>query len=259
MAGVSEPRTAGGELGDAERADALTSDLDSLRRLARYAVALAIGLSLPSTLLLTAAWRWDVERMLFADPATILGGGPSSAALLRWGAILDMFYSYLLLVPLALFLHRRLRPIKPWLADIGTVGAFAYIFVGAAGAAMLATVGPSLIEAYAVAPPAERPAIATSFGVLRDIIFALWQTLDPITAGTWILSVGWLLLNERRLVGRFLLVLGAGFMVFSLVTMLGIHSLAALLSLLGGVVLAWAALVVLARVGQRQAAPTRTA
>ena len=237
-------------------ADPLTTDLDSLRRLAGYCVLLAIVLSVPSTVALVAAWGWNVERMLFGDPATILAGGPSSAALLRWGAILDMFYSYLLLVPLALFLHRRLRPLKPWLADIGTLGAFAYIFVGAAAAAILAVVGPSLIEAHASAAPADRAAITTSFGVLRDVVFGLWQLLDPLTAGTWILSVGLLLLPERRLVGRFLIVVAGGFAVFSVMTMLGIHSLAALLSLVGGVVLVWAAWVVLARLGERDLATT---
>ena len=205
-----------------------------------------------------AAFGWDVEAALFGDPSAILDGGPSAAALLRWGAIGDMFYSYLLVVPLVLFLHRRLRPVKPWLADLGTVGAFAYIFVGASGAAILATVGSSLVEAYATAAPADRVAIATSFDVLRNVVyFGLWQMLDAITAGTWILSIGWLVLPERRLVGRFLVVLGAGFVLLSVLTMLRIHSLAALLAGLVAIVLVWAAWVVIARSKDRgRAAPS---
>jgi hypothetical protein len=233
------------------------SDLDSLRRLATWSVLLAVVMSVPSTLALIAAFGWNVEAMLFGDPGAILGGGASSAALLRWGAIGDMFYSYLLLVPLALFLHQRLRPLKPWVADIGTAGAFAYIFVGAAGAAILGTVGPSLIDAYAAAAAGDRGAIAISFGVLRDTTFALWQVLDPITAGTWVLSVGWLLPPERRRVGRFLIILAGGLFAFSLMTMLGIHSLTGLLALVAAIVLVWAAWVVLDRVRDRESsAPT---
>ena len=225
---------------DDDRRETEMTDLDSLRRLAIYSTVLAIVLSVPSSLAFFAAFGGDVEAAIFGHPAAILGGGASAAALLRWGAILDMFYSYLLLVPLAMFLHRRLRPIKPWLADIGTIAALAYILVGAAGAAILATAGSSLVDAYGTAAPADQPAIATSFEMLRDIVyFGLWQMLDPVTSGVWISSVGWLLLSERRLIGRFLVVLGAGLMGMSVMTMLGIHSLAALLASVAVIVLIW--------------------
>jgi hypothetical protein len=234
------------------------SDLDWLRRLAIYSIALAIVLSVPSSLAFFAAFGGDVEATIFGEPAAILGRGASAAVLLRWGAILDMFYSYLLIVPLALFLHRRLRPIKPWLADLGTIGAMAYIFVGAAGAAILATVGSSLVEAYGAAAPADQPAIATAFDMLRNIVyFGLWQMLDPITAGIWISSVGWLLLSERRLVGRFLVVLGVGLMGLSGTTMLGIHSLTVLLGGVAVILLVWLAWVVAGRVGHRDLALRR--
>jgi len=217
------------------------NDTDQLRRLARWSIVLAIVLSVPSTLAFLGAWRWDVEAMLFGDLATILSAAPGSAPLLRWGAYLDMFYSYLLLAPLALFLHRRLRPIKPWLADLATLGAFAYIFVGASGAAILGTVGPALLEAYAVAPEAERASITVAFGMVRDTTFGLWQVLDPLTAGTWILGVGGLLLSERPILARFLLVLACGFFAFGITAMLGIRSLGGLVAIFGVVPVIWLA------------------
>jgi len=216
-------------------------DLDQLRRVAKWSVALAVVISIPSTLAFFAAWQWHADAALFGDPTTILEGGPSSAALLRWGAYGDMFYSYLLLAPLAVFLHRRLRQRKPWLADLGTLAAFAYIVAGAAGAAILGTVGPTLIETYAAAAAADRPQIAVSFGVLRDITFGVWQVLDPITAGTWLVSVGWLLLPERNRLGRFLLVLACGMFAFAITTMFGIHELEVLLIVFGAVPLIWLA------------------
>lgn len=222
------------------------SDIDALRRLAVYSVWLAIVLAVPSSVALFAAFGWNIEAAIFGDPAVILGRGADAAVLLRWAAILDMLFSYLLLVPLALYLHRRLRPLRPWLADLGTVAGFAYIFVGAAGAAVLATVGSSLVEAHATAAPADRAAIATAFEALRNIVFfALWQMLDAITAGTWVFCVGWLLLGDRPIVGRLLVVLGLGMAGLSLTTMLGIHSLSVLLAGLAGVLAVWTAWVTL--------------
>jgi hypothetical protein len=138
-----------------------------------------------------------------------------------------MLYSYLLLVPLALFLHRRLRPNRPWLADLGALAAFAYIFLGGAGAAILAIAGSSLVEAHALAAPADQPLIYVSFEAVRDLVFdALWQMLDAITLGTWIVTTGVLLLPERRALSRVLVGLGAGVIAYSAVTMLDIRSLA---------------------------------
>lgn len=200
---------------------------DSLRRLAVGGVLLAIVISVPSSLAFFAAFGWDIEASIFGEPSAILGRGAEAAALLRWGAIGDMFYSYLLLIPLALFLHGRLRPIRPWLADLGMLASLAYIFVGATGAAVLAIAGSSLVEAYSTAPAIDQPAIATSFELVRNIVFfALWQMLDTLTLGTWILSVGVLLLDQRRVVSRLLVVLGAATMSASLMSMTGVHSLA---------------------------------
>jgi len=217
------------------------SDVAALRRVAVIGVVLAVVVGVTSTLAFLAAFGWDIAAALVGDPAAIIDGGPEAAALLRWGAIGDMFYSYLLLAPLALYLHRLLRPRKPWLADLGTLAGFAYIFVGASGAVILASVGPPLIEAYATAAPADRPAILVSFELLRNVVFfGLWQTLDPLTLGTWVASVGLLLRPERGAVGRFLVVLGGGLFAASGMTMLGIHSLPVIAVGVLLVVLVWA-------------------
>ena len=224
------------------------TELDGLRRAAIVGVALAIVVSFPANAALFAAFGWDIEAAIFGDSAAILGRDPSAASLLRWGAIGDMFYSYLLLVPLALFLHRRLRRNSPWVADLGLVAALAYIFVGGAGAAILAIAGSSLVDAYAVAAPPDQPGIATSFELVRNVVyFALWQMLDPITAGTWILTTGVLLFRERPVVARFLIVLGAAFGAMSLMTMFGARSLGLLALGVVGVFVIWGTWVVIGR------------
>lgn len=139
------------------------NNLDDLRRVALIGVVLATVIGVPSSVAFFAAYRWDLGAAVFGDPSAIIDGGPAAAAFLRWGAIGDMLFSYLLLVPLALYLHARLRPRKPWLADIGTIGALAYIFVGASGAAILAAVGPpthrSICDGGAHRPPRDRDLI----------------------------------------------------------------------------------------------------
>lgn len=224
------------------------TDVDALRRVALIGVALAVVIGVASSAAFFVAFGWDIEAAIFGDPGAILGRGPEAALLLRWGAIGDMFYSYLLLVPLALYLRAVLRPRKPWLADVGTLAAFAYIFVGAAGAAILAIVGSSLVDSYSVAAPADRFAIATAFEVLRNVVFfALWQMLDTITLGTWILCMGWLIRSGRPRLGSLLVVVGGGVIGASLMSMFGVHSLAIIG--IGALVLLlfWAAWMVLDR------------
>lgn len=216
------------------------TEIDQLRRVAIAGVVLAILVSIVSTGLLLAAFDWNVEAMTFGDPRTILTGGAQAAILWRWGMLGDMFYSYLLLVPLALYAHRRLRDRKPWLVDLGLIGGLAYMLIGAASAAMLAIAGSALIERFAAAAPAEQFAIAQDFELLRDMLyFGIWQTLDAITAGTWVLSMGWVLLSDRPRLGRLLVVLAAGLWVLALMTMLGVHSLAVLGAIVVGVLVVW--------------------
>lgn len=221
---------------------------DSLRRLAIGASVLAVVIAPLSTLAFLAAFGWSLEGGLFGEPSAILGRGASAGTFLRWGAVGDMLYSYVLLVPLALYLHQRLRPRMPWLADLGTVAGLAYIFVGGAGAAILAVAGSALVDAYSTAAAADQFAIATSFDVVRRVVFlALWQTLDAITLGTWLLSVGWLIRTERRMVGRLLVVAGFGLFGASLMTMLGMSSVALIAAGAVVVMLAWAAWLILDR------------
>ena len=230
------------------------TDLESLRRLARIGALLAIAVAIVSTLASLAAFGWDLDASLFGHPQAILGRGPDAAQLFRWAYLADMFWSYLLLVPLALFLHRRLRDRRPWLADLGLAAGLAYIFVGGAGAAILATAGSSLIQAYSTAAPADQHAIATSFAMVRDIVyFALWQTLDAITLGTWVFSVGWLLLADRPLVGRLLIVLGVAGWAAALMTMLDIHSAALIAAGLAVAMAAWLGWIVIDRQRRGQA------
>ena len=123
------------------------TDLEQLRRAAIVGVALAAVVGIVTTPIYFAAFRWDLEAGIFVNPEPVLEQGRGAAVLWRWGFLGDMGYSYLLLLPLALFLHRRLRGLRPWLADLGLAGALAYILIGGAAAGILAQAGSSLIDA----------------------------------------------------------------------------------------------------------------
>jgi hypothetical protein len=209
------------------------TDLDALRRAALVGVALAVVIGLVATPIYMAAFGWDLDAATFVRPEAALERGLDAVVLWRWGFIGDMLFSYLLLTPLALFLHRRFRDRRPWLADLGLISALSYILIGGASAAILAHSGSSLIEAYhSAAPGIDQAAILTSFHLLRDaFVFGVWQTLDGLTAGTWLVSTGLLLLVDRGLIGRLLIMLGLWAWAFvAMTTISGIHSLA----LLGG-------------------------
>ena len=79
------------------------------------------------------------------------------------------------------------------------------------------------------------------------MVIGVWQTFDAICAGTWVLTTGVLLLRDRPLIGRLLVVLGAGLWVLAGSTMLGIHSLAVLAAILALVLLVWVVWIVLTR------------
>lgn len=223
------------------------SDLQGLRRVALGALALAVLVGIVSIGMGLAAVG-DFEALAFGHVETILRAGPQGAVLWRWSNFLDVFYSYLLLAPIALYGHRLLRDRKPWLADLGLLAAVAYIVIGAASAAALAIAGSGLIEAYSTASStAERDAITDSFTLLRDIFYyGIWQTLDPITAGSWLIAYGWLMRGDQPRLGRLIVMIGAGLWAGALGTMLDVHSLPGLALIFGGALALWLVWVVIA-------------
>ena len=223
------------------------TDERTLRRLALGGVLLAIVISVPASVAFLMPYGMDMDRLL-SEPGSIVASGTEGAALFRWGAIGDLLYSYVLLAPLALYLHRLLRSRGAALADLGLVAAVAYIAIGATGAAILAAAGAPLIEAHAAAAASDRAVIATAFDtVARAVMHGMWQTTHPFTLGTWILTTGWLIRHERRRLGRLLAVVGAGAYLASLRTVSGAYGLDVMLVAGAGLLLVWLAWIALDR------------
>jgi Domain of unknown function (DUF4386) len=122
------------------------------------------------------------------DTQAMLATGASGADLVRWASFLDLF-GYLLLAPLALYLRQRFR--HDPLIDLYTVAGLAYILFGALGAIILASAAPMLMRDYATASVAQRESIATTFATLNQIVsVGLWQILEGIPAGVWLIGIG---------------------------------------------------------------------
>jgi hypothetical protein len=122
-----------------------------------------------------------------SDPMIVLNSGSRGADLWRLGSFLDLF-GYLSEIPLALYLAYRFRG-EPGI-DFFTLAGILYMVMGALAAIIFALAAAPLIREYAINPSA-KDAIATTFVALYRITTpGIWQTLNGILAGTWLLGIG---------------------------------------------------------------------
>jgi hypothetical protein len=129
---------------------------------------------------------------MFEDPAALIRVGPDNAGFLRWAYLAGMFGFYLLLTPVILALRRELAPPgRRAHLDLGMAGGLAYVLLGAAGAAILATISPPLVEAFAAGDPAEQAAALSTFSAFTEAVqLGLWQTLGLIPLTAWLVITG---------------------------------------------------------------------
>lgn len=133
----------------------------------------------------------ELDAESFRDPDIVLALGVDAARTLRASYLLVMLGSYLLLIPLAVWLWSHLGPRHEpgWLMAL--VAGLAYLGLGAAGASILAAVWPALIQEYAT-PGTDRAAIRTAFvtatriaedglqGAIQNIAGGLWWTVTGL-------------------------------------------------------------------------------
>jgi hypothetical protein len=187
-------------------------------QVAAVTAAAGIGCMVVSGLLFFATG--GVSAQGTPDTKAMLAAGASGSNLIVWACFVDLF-GYLLLAPLAFYLHRRFRA-DP-LIDLYTAAALAYVLVGALGAIILATAWPMLFQDYATANLAQRESIATTLATLNQVVsVGFWQILEGIPAGVWLIGIGTILFKARhRLVALVPFVLGGLLLLFALVRILG--------------------------------------
>ena len=212
-----------------------------------HCLAVSIGAGITSTVLFAAAYQFRLD----IQPTRIVAAGATSAELLRWAAVLDLFGYHLATAVLAYVLWRQLRPRNPVIADLSTLAGVGYALAGGVGAAVLAVFGPSLMHDYTDAAATEQVVIAAQFGTLMAVVIrSIWQFLDGILIGVWWLGIGPLLRPDRPRLSRLTLVLAAVAVVGAFVNLVGLSLVRDVL--LGVLFILWAAwwisiLVVFAR------------
>ena len=215
-----------------------------LHRRATAVVTIAAGvMSLASLIVGLSGADFDFEAV--SESATFIALGTDAVAPVRWGLWLSMFGSYLLLVPVALLLLRWLRQDDPVVADLATVAAGFYILLGAAGASVLASTLPDLIQRYADADTAD---VAMRAGLLNDFDLArriaedgLQGVVQNVAGAAWFLGMGSLLRRHRPALGAAALAVGAFLVVNAAGIMVDVEALR-FIGLTGNVLLApaWA-------------------
>ncbi len=164
----------------------------SFDRVAVITAYLSVPVAFASMVIGLAATQFDLA--VIDDPALVLRVGAAAAPSAYWSMICDLFGYYLLLLPCAFALGRRLREGAPAWAQFATACGAGYVVIGASGAAVLAAVWPPLIRAYAAAPASDNEHIRLLFETLTAAVDrGLWNSLELTLAGAWWFVVGRLL------------------------------------------------------------------
>jgi uncharacterized protein DUF4386 len=198
------------------------SDHQSFRRLAAVTTILAVLCYFISVLLLGLTLNYNFE----AFSGAMISIGSPSANLLRWGMIFDVFGSYLLLAPLALHLWNWLKPMSPNFVTLYTLCGFAYMLIGAMGAIVLSAVLPPLINDYVQASASQRANLQTVFNSFLNAVFlGLWNPLEVLLLGIWLVGIGPLIQRERRGLGVITRLLGFSALIDSTGRFLDVHTI----------------------------------
>lgn len=143
------------------------------------------------------ATQFDFEA--FSNPVILLDKVGIDPLLLRWFMILDLFGYYLLLLPFIYYAHHTLKTKTPWAGFITNMG-FAYVLIGAIGAATLAVIWPSIMEQYQSATDTLREILRANFSLATDfVVKGLWNYLEVLLGGIWWIGLGVFLFEERSL------------------------------------------------------------
>jgi len=153
-------------------------------RVAISSAVAAFALELVAGLMYAAATGF--AGGLSVDPSKLLGSGPTGAALIRWGSLIDMF-GYLSLAPVVVYLRARYASAS--FSDLFAAAGLAVVVIGSIGAVTMATAAPPLINDYATASGAAKQALVPVFATLyRAVVLGLWQTLETIPWAIWLLG-----------------------------------------------------------------------
>ena len=144
-------------------------------------------------------WATNFHFETFSNPIELLDLTGNTPILIRWFMLLDMFGYYLLLLPIVWYAHRKLETATSW-ASLFTFSGFAYVVIGAIGAAALAAAWPSLIMNYQSAAVENKEVYKAAFLLSNDLVVkGMWNTLEVWLAGVWWLGLALYTIKDRAL------------------------------------------------------------
>lgn len=198
--------------------------MSSDRNLAGWATILSGIIAFTSYTLVAAAVNFNFE--FFSDATIIFSTEGVSSKLLRWSMITDVFGYYLLLLPVLFVLHEWMKTKTAWAAVFTTCGGI-YIVAGAAGAAILGSAWPALLDKYPSASPEQQEIIRQNFETLALVVVnGIWNLLDALAFGVWFIAIGILLKKQHAFLGWFTLLTGICSALDFAGNMLGLKALA---------------------------------
>lgn len=185
------------------------------QRLVGLSAILFAVLELSDGILLIASVKFKAEAL--TNPVLMLSVGQTDPALFHWSMIFDMFL-YLLFAPMVVLCWRWFRSRNPGMVTIYTLCGLAFSLIGSIGAVILARVIPTLIATYALSAEAQRQTIEILAGTLyRAVSRGLWNPLEILLLGVWLIGIGFLLRREKSGLGILGIVVGC----FSMLVALG--------------------------------------
>lgn len=184
----------------------------NFRYTASWCAIISMLFAFGTILFSAAALKFDADLFIDAvsdNAAILLPLLAKNPALAWWPSIFDFFGFYLLLLPLALYLHRLFKEEAPDWMNLFTVCGLGYILFGAMGAATLAVIFSSQAASFAMATDVAQQMHTIVFEAFADAIQrGVWGILDPVLAGVWWTGLGLLLVKRVSLLGWFTIVLG---------------------------------------------------
>jgi hypothetical protein len=167
---------------------------------------------------------YDAEA--FRDPEFVLGLGADAAGTLRASFLLVMLGSYLLVVPLALWLAQRLGDGRDWRWRLTTVAGLAYLGLGAAGSCILAAVWPDLVRQQAAGEADPQTLVVAFRTATRIAEDGLQGAMQNLAGALWWAGLGVALRRAGRGgLGWFTLALAAGSTLNTLGALLSVEAL----------------------------------
>ena len=225
----------------------MNKDESAFRRMAGISAIISAPIALGASLILILTIQGDPE--IISNPVGMLTLDERVASVFRWVEFAGMFGYYLLFVPATIYLWKWLSPRKP---NLNTVyGAFGLISItiGSVGSALLVSVWPSIINAYAQATQAQQEVLSSEFQAFNDAVLVGLLPLSSLLHGVWSLGIGLELRAEKRALGIAAMVLGIIHIAYAVGANLRIELLASLefLTFLAPVWALWLGIVIYRR------------